>query len=102
MKSARYEGPFDTRSSEWIGDLAVWNRQNAEDNSERLNRLRRNLRRAREQELTPRQQEMLALYYDEGMNIPQIAEKLGVNRSTVSRTLRRARDRLYRCLRYAL
>ena len=36
------------------------------------------------------------------MTIPQIAGELGLNRSTVSRTLRRARDRLYRCLRYAL
>lgn len=102
MKNTRYEGPFDTRSSEWIGDLTVWNRQNAADNSERLDRLRRNLRQAREQELTPRQRQVLSLYYDQGMNIPQIAAELAVNRSTVSRTLRRAKDRLYRCLRYAL
>lgn len=102
MRSTRYEGSFDTRASEWIGDLTVWNRQNAGDNSERLERLRRNLRQARERELTPRQRQLLDLYYDQGMNIPQIAEELGVNRSTVSRTLRRARDRLYRCLRYAL
>ena len=44
---------FDNRASEWIGDLTVWNRQNAGDNSEQLDRLRRSLRRAREQELTP-------------------------------------------------
>ena len=102
MGTKRFEGPFDTRSSEWIGDLTVWARQNAGDNSERLNRLRRSLRQAREQELTPRQRQMLTLYYDQGMNIPQIAEELGPNRSTVSRTLQRARARLYRCLRYAL
>ena len=102
MKNMRYEGTFDTRASEWIGDLTVWKRQNAADNSERLAGLRRSLRQAREQELTPRQRQMLALYYDQGMNIPRIAQELGVNRSTVSRTLRRARDRLYRCLRYAL
>ena len=93
---------FDTRSSEWIGDMTVWLRKNAEDNSEQLERLRRNLRRAREQELTARQRQMLTLYYDEGMTIPQIALKLGLNRSTVSRTIRRAKRRLYRCLRYAL
>lgn len=93
---------FDTRSSEWIGDLAVWKRQNDPDNAEQLERLRRNLRRAREQELTPRQRQVLALYYDRGLTIPQIAGRLGVNRSTVSRTLRRARERLYRHLRYGL
>ena len=102
MKTTRYENTFSTRASEWIGDLTVWNRQNAEDNSERLDRLRRNLRQAREQELTPRQRQVLSLYYDQGMNIPQIAAALELNRSTVSRTLRRAKDRLYRCLRYAL
>lgn len=93
---------FENRSSEWIGDMTVWLRANAEDNSEQMDRLRRNLRRAREQELTKRQREMVALYYDQGMTMPQIAERLGVSRSTVSRTLRRARDRLYRFLRYTL
>ena len=93
---------FENRSSEWLGDMTVWMRANAQDNSEQLRRLRRNLRRAREQELTDRQREMVSLYYDQGMTMPQIAERLGVNRSTVSRTLRRARNRLYRFLRYTL
>lgn len=93
---------YNTRASEWIGDMAVWNLQNSPDNSEQLSRLRRGLRRAREQELTPRQREMVTLYYDRGMTTLEIAAELGVNRSTVSRTLRRARNRLYRCLRYAL
>ena len=102
MGSTRYEKPFANRASEWAGDLAVWTRQNAGDNSERLERLRRSLRQARERELTSRQRQLLELYYEQGMTIPQIAEELGLNRSTVSRTLRRARDRLYRCLRYSL
>ena len=93
---------FDSRSSEWIGDMTVWMREHAEDNSDQLERLRRGLRRARERELTPRQREILALYYDRGLKMPQIARRLGVNRSTVSRTVKRAKDRLYRCLRYAL
>lgn len=57
---------------------------------------------ARQQELTPRQQQVLTLYYDQGMNMTQIAQTLGVNCSTVSRTIRRANQRLYRCLRYCL
>ncbi|EOS65382.1 sigma-70 family RNA polymerase sigma factor [Oscillibacter sp. 1-3] len=98
MKNTR----FENRSSEWLGDMTVWRRANAEDNGEQMTRLRRNLRLARERELTERQREMVALYYDQGMTMPQIAERLGVNRSTVSRTLRRARDRLHRFLRYTL
>ena len=93
---------IDTRSSEWLGDMTVWLRDNANTNSELLTRLRQNLRRARQQELTPRQQQVLTLYYDQGMNMTQIAQTLGVNCSTVSRTIRRAKQRLYRCLRYCL
>ena len=93
---------FDSRSSEWIGDMAGWRRGNAGDNSEQLSRLRRNLHRARERELTARQREMVALYYDRGLKMSQIARRLGVTQSTVSRTLKRARDRLRRYLRYSL
>lgn len=94
--------PFDTRSSEWIGDMTVWLRENAEDNREQLDRLRRNLHRARHQELTPRQQQVLTMRYEQNMKMVEIAQLLGVHPSTVSRTLRRAEERLRRCLRYTL
>ena len=54
------------------------------------------------QPLTKRQQQMLELYYDQGLTMGQIAAKLHLNRSTVCRTLQRARERLYACLRYTL
>ena len=94
--------PFDTRSSEWIGDMTVWLRENSEDNQLQLERLRRNLRLAREQELTPCQQQGLELHYNQNMSVTQIARHLGVNASTVSRTLRRAQERLRRYLQYTL
>ena len=94
--------PFDTRSSEWIGDMTVWLRQNAEDNTLQLERMKRNLRIAREKELTPRQRCMLELYYDRQMSVTEIAQELGVNISTVSRTLQRARNRLRHYLQYTL
>ena len=94
--------PFDTRSSEWAGDMTVWLRENADDNQEQLERLLRNLRKARVQELTPRQQQMLSMRFEQNMSVTEIAQELGLNRSTVSRTLRRAQERLRRCLQYAL
>ncbi len=94
--------PFDTRSSEWAGDMTVWLRENANDNQEQIERLLRNLRKARVQELTPRQQQMLAMRFEQNMSGAEIARELGLNRSTVSRTLRRAQKRLRRCLQYAL
>ena len=94
--------PFDTRSSEWIGDMTVYLRETGEDNSLQLERLRRNLRRAREAELTDRQRQMLELHYDQRLPVTEIARRLGVHTSTGSRTLERARQRLRRCLRYTL
>ena len=94
--------PFDTRSSEWVGDMTVWLRENADDNQEQIDRLLRNLRKARVQELTPRQQQMLSMRFEQNMSGAEIARELGLNRSTVSRTLRWAQERLRRCLQYAL
>ena len=51
-------------------------------------------------ELTPCQKQTLTSYYFRQLTIPQIAKEQGVNKSTVSRTLRRAEDRVRRCLRY--
>ena len=58
------------------------------------------LRRVIEAELTPCQRQTLTSYYFRQLTIPQIAKEQGVNKSTVSRTLRRAEDRVRRCLRY--
>ena len=60
----------------------------------------RRVRKVIEAELTPCQKQTLVAYYFRQMTIPQIAQEQGVNKSTVSRTLRRAEDRVRRCLRY--
>ena len=81
-------------------ELALYVRAMSGDNRAQNRELRRHLLRALAEDITPRQREMLLLYYGEGLNIPAISRKLGVNKSTVSRTLRRGRERLRRCLRY--
>ena len=90
------------RDNEFMGDLAAWERENGEDNSEQLERLRRNLRRVRSAELTPRQAPLLPLYYDLGDSMSGIAGELGIDKSTVSRTISRGRERLKRYLQYSL
>lgn len=52
------------------------------------------------EELTPLQRETLLAYYFQEQTIPQIAAARGVNKSTVSRTLRRAEEKLRRYLKY--
>lgn len=72
----------------------------AVDNEESLERLRRGLRCARAEALTERQSEVLRMHFEEGRRVSDIARALGVNRSTVSRTIVRAQKRLYDRLRY--
>lgn len=81
-------------------DLAVYSRMIADDNHREVNRLKRNLTHALRQDITPKQREYMLLYYGQGMSMEAIARQSGVNKSTVSRTLKRGRQRLYRCLRY--
>ena len=52
------------------------------------------------EELTENQRQILLAYYIQDQTIPQIAESRGVNKSTVSRTLYRAEEKLRRYLRY--
>ena len=91
---------FDDLRSEQLSSLALWRRETAEDNSLQMERVRRNLRWALESELTPRQREMVTLYYNRGLSMRQIAYLLHVHPSTVSRTLQRAKRRLQNSLRY--
>lgn len=53
-----------------------------------------------ESELTELQRQTLLAYYIHNRTIPQIAEDRGVNKSTVSRTLKRAEHNLRRYLKY--
>ena len=63
-------------------------------------RLVNNLIRCIREDVTPRQREVLVLYYVRRMKHWEIAEQLGLERSTVSRTIKRGEDKLRRCLRY--
>ena len=93
---------FSTRGSEHPGDMAAWLRAHAETNDSQLRRVHRNLKRAIREDLTERQRAMLLMRYSQGFSMTQIAKELGVNRSTVSRTLARANKRLERALKYSL
>ena len=53
-----------------------------------------------EEELTPLQREVLIAYYIQDQTIPQIARERGVQKSTISRTLHRAEEKLRRLLKY--
>lgn len=58
------------------------------------------VKRVIEEELTPLQKQTLIAYYFQQQTIPQIARERGVQKSTVSRTLKRAEAKLRKFLKY--
>ena len=57
--------------------------------------------RALREELSEKQLTYITAYYVDGLTMFEIAEKYGVERSTVSRTRKRGRDRIAKVVRYA-
>ena len=86
MSNTRYR-----RGKLYAADMAVYSRQMSADNS---------LIRALREDVTEKQRTALLLYYAEGYNMREIGEQMGVDKSTVSRTIKRGERRLQRCLRY--
>ncbi len=51
-------------------------------------------------DLTKTQKQYIIMYYMNNMKIHEIAHECGVNKSTVSRTITRAKNRIYERLKY--
>ena len=94
MRNIQYD-----KRNDWV-DLNGFVQAMASDNQDRLAEIQACLGKALREDVTPRQQQVLFLYYVQGMNMRQIGEALGVERSTVSRTLKRGEERIRRRMRY--
>ena len=90
--------------SELQGDIqqfANWVQEDAESNTQKIKQMKQKVRDAIESELTPRQKQVLLIALSKGFSQTQIAQELGVDKSTISRTMSRAIKRLRRVLKYA-
>lgn len=98
----RLDNPRYRGGSEYAVSMKVYMDQLSEmnTNTEEMSRVKQNLLTALKEDVTPRQREMLMLYYGQQMNMREIGDRLGVDKSTVSRTIKRGERRLQRCLRY--
>ena len=94
MKKTSIDGRGDLEYQSYMRSLY------GKDNTGSRKKLINNLRRAMIRELTARQLQIMKLYYVDGMRMIYIAQELGINKSTVSRTLSRGKSRLHRCLKY--
>lgn len=97
MSNARYR-----RGGMYSADMAEYAKALSEENtnSDTITELKRKLMIALRQEVTDKQRRYLTLYYGQGLNMREISELEGVDKSTVSRTIRRGECNLRRCLRF--
>lgn len=96
------ETPFDaTQHKMDRAQYNYWFDKEFGGGDERLDNTKKMLYDAINFELTPVQKQYFTAYYLEGLTMDEIAEMFGVNKSTVSRTISRAKNRLFRYLKYS-
>lgn len=71
------------------------------NNKDEIKRAIKVMRAAMQNELTDRQRECMELYFFSGVKEVEIAEMLGVNKSTVSRHISRGKNRLKKYIAYS-
>lgn len=103
MRNTAYDtgwpSPYDPLD---MASLRLWKEADQTDNRETIERLLRNLPMAMTEDLTPRQQQILRMHFSQNMSVSAIARELGVNKSTISRSISNSTMKLYRSLRYSL
>lgn len=72
------------------------------DNEDSRAKLKKILLKVIKNELTPRQNEIIMLYYFKSMDITSIGRQLGITPQAVSAAMSRARLRIFRVLQYYL
>lgn len=93
MKKISYELLFRS-------DEALAAKKPGANNHTQMEQLKKMLVDVIQNELTPRQQEILDMYYYRNMTEVQIAQQLGVHKSTVCRTKQRGLKTIHRFLKY--
>lgn len=95
---SRRESYSDTYSGEADKNIrAILENNNDEDSVRKLKKL---LLKVINNELTPRQKEIIMLYYFKGIDTVEIARQLEVSPQAVSSVMSRARIRMYRVMQY--
>ena len=88
-------------SSETLASIFDYNAQRANTNHAQIEFLKENLRRCISEDLSPRQAEIILMRYYHGQTMRSIGAALGINASTVCRTLHRAEKRMKKLLKYS-
>ena len=90
-------------SLEVFGDrLPIVDYFGGESNRQQLESMKNALKKAMKTELTDRQRYIITEYYFNKRTMTDIANELGITKSTVSRHISRSRERLKASLRYGM
>lgn len=90
-------------SLEVFGDKAAMQNYGSQGSNEKyINHLKKMLRNAISMELTECQRLAVEEYYFRGKSVSEIAAAQGVNKSTISRNLKRGKEKLAIAMRYSL
>ena len=95
-KRSTYDDNFTGKADIGIKEILCENEETS------AARLRRILLKVINNELTPRQKEIIMLYYFRNINTVAIGKQLGISQQAVSRVLSRARLKMYSILQYYL
>lgn len=91
-----YSDTFTGKADEGIRAILA----DDDDCGDNRRKLRKVLLNVINNELTPRQKEIIMLYYFRRTDIVTIGKQLGITPQSVSITMKRARLRMYRILKY--
>ena len=83
--------------TESLGSLALYHNTNDNEHTERIKRV---ISLVIRNELTEKQRQVLLMYYFDNKNIIEISKELGINKSSVSRLISRAKMRIEKALKY--
>lgn len=100
MRSSEPTMPRETVLENLLG-VQKFREETAEGNEDRLLRLKRKLPAAL-QMLPEKQRMYLLAYYSENLTMDQLADRFGVNKSTISRSVQRAKKKLRDYLWFSL
>lgn len=91
----RYSDTFTGKS-----DMNIRAVLGADSEDDGVNRLKRILLNVINNGLTPRQKEIIVLYYFKELNTVEIAERLGITPQAVSAVMSRARMRIFKTMKH--
>lgn len=94
-----YKFTYDDYIDEMVS-LKIYDEEGENNNKENIKRIGKILSLIIQRELTNNQRKIFNMYYYENLNMAQISQEMGKNKSTISRSLKRSREKIKNYMQY--